>query len=185
MIFQIVSLTLPVLLPGLVLIFALKKNYLKFLDFPLDHHLKINGSRLFGDNKTYRGLLVFLISSTIASLVLQGLYLNGYRGFIHPVFKSSPILIGILYAVAYAIGELVNSAAKRQMKIAPGAITRSSLKSLQKFMDLSDGIIVVAVMLTFFTLVTASQALLAAVIGIGLHLGTDKLMQNLDLKKDF
>lgn len=182
---QIISLTLPVFISGLVLIFVLKKNYLKFLNIPLDHRLKINGVRLFGDNKTYRGVVVFAIISISICATLQVLYLNGYHKIIHPLFISNPILIGLIYAFAYTFGELVNSVSKRQAHISPGKTTRSRLHNLQKAVDLADGIIMVAAILTIFTLVTAYQALAASVLGVGIHLGTDSLMQKLKLKQDF
>lgn len=182
---QIISLTLPVLVSGLVLILILKKNYLKVLDIPLDHYLIINEVRLFGDNKTYRGLAVFTIVSISICVALQRFYLNGFYEFIHPIFKNNPILIGVIYSFAYTLGELVNSVIKRQAHISPGKTTRSSFRSLQRFLDLSDGIVMVAFVLTLFTLVTPGQAFIASILGIGIHLGTDNLMQNLKLKQDF
>ena len=182
---QIVSLTLPILISGLALIIAIKFKLLEFLDVPIDHGFLLNRKRLFGENKTYRGLAVFTIVAIFVCTLLQNLYFNNFQEVIHPIFKNSPILIGIVYALAYTFGELVNSAVKRQAHISPGKTTRSSFRSLQRFLDLSDGIVMVAFVLTLFTLVTPGQAFLASILGIGIHLGTDKLMQSLKLKQDF
>lgn len=180
--FKVISLTLPIVISGVFLIFAIKKNFLQILNIPLDHNLMINKTRLFGNNKTYRGLAIFVALSIMVSYLLRFFYQGGYRDFIHPVFNASPLLIGLMYSLSYTLGELINSAVKRQMGIAPGKIAGSSFARLQKFIDLSDGIIVVAAMLAIFNQVSAYQAIAAAVVGIGIHFGTDKLMQSLRLK---
>lgn len=181
--FQIISLTLPALFSGLALIVVIKKKYLKKLDLPIDHKFKFNGVRFFGDNKTYRGFVVFVVISIILSIILHVGYQNGFSRFIHPIFEKNPILIGLIYSLSYTIGELTNSAIKRQLHIAPGKTIKSEFKTLQKFFDLSDGILFIAFAFYVFSLVSVFQIIAAAIIGIGLHYATDILMQYLDLKK--
>ena len=183
--FIITSLTLPILISGIVLIIVIKTKFIQFLDVPLDYNLTINKVRLFGDSKTFRGLLVFVLVSIIVGYFLRFLYQRGYQDFIHPIFSASPLLIGLIYSLSYTSGELINSAIKRQLHIKPGELTRSKLNILQHFFDLSDGIIVTAVILAVFTQVTIFQAIMAFVLGTGIHFYTDKLMKSLKLKKNF
>jgi len=183
--FLITSLILPILSSGIVLIVLVKKKFLQILDVPLDRNLTINKTRLFGDNKTFRGLLVFIVVSIIVSYLLRFLYQRGYQDFIHPIFNTPPILIGLIYSLSYTFGELINSAIKRRLHIKPGEFTKSTLNNLQHFFDLSDGIIVTVLILTVFTQVTIVQAIVALVLGIGIHFYTDKLMKSLGLKKNF
>ena len=183
--FIITSLTLPILISGIVLIIVIKKKFIQFLDVPLDYNLTINKVRLFGDSKTFRGLLVFVVVSIIISYFLRLLYQRGHQDFIHPIFNAPPILIGLIYSLSYTFGELINSTIKRRLHIKPGEFTKSKLNNLQHFFDLSDGIIVTAIILTVFTQVTIVQAIIALVLGIGIHFYTDKLMKSLGLKKNF
>lgn len=179
---QIITLTLPVLISGLILILVLKSNYLGFFDKPLDHGILINKVRLFGDNKTYRGVFVFVAISIATSYFLYLFYTKGAEQAIHSIFNQSPMLIGLIYSLSYTFGELMNSAIKRQLDIPPGMTVKSKFRITQQFFDLSDGIIAVAIALVLFTSVTIFQAIIAVVMGIGLHLSTDLLMQKLRLK---
>ena len=180
--FRILSLTLPLLLPGIVLIVVLILKLFSSLDIPLDFGLLINNKRLFGENKTLKGVLTMISIAVLVSYVLYWGYKAGYSSYISPVFFQSPIFIGVIYSLSYILGELVNSFIKRQMNISAGRITHTKFKSLQTFFDLTDGIIVVVFALLVFTSASVNQVLTAGIIGIFLHYCTDLFMKRLRLK---
>lgn len=180
---KIIGLTIPLLLSGLSLIIVLKKKWLMSMDAPLDQGSLLSGKRIFGDNKTYRGLLIHISVNIFACLILYLGYTNGLSKFIHPIFSNSPILVGLIYSLSYTLGELINSVIKRQMGIPPGVVTNSKSINIQRFFDLSDGIIVVVIILSLLNLVTAFQAITAGFMGIALHYFTDSLMRRLNLKQ--
>lgn len=180
---MLISLILPLLLSGLSLIFILKRGWLVKLDMPLDQGVFLGGKRIFGDNKTYRGILTHVFVCISICFVLYLGYAAGLSKFIHPVFNNSPILIGLIYSLSYTLGELINSFIKRQMGISSGVFSNSKYNYLQKFFDLSDGIIIVAVVLYLFNFIAFSEAIVAGFIGISFHFLTDMFMERLKLKQ--
>ncbi len=178
---QIISLILPVLISGSVLIIVLKLKTLSFLDYPLDFNLTVGSKRFFGKNKTLKGLSIFVLFSIITCYVLKHIYLNGGKGLIHPVFSQNTIQLGLLFGLSYEAGELLNSFIKRRIEIAPG----ETKNSLQHLFDLSDGVITTASAALLFHKITVSEAILTGVFGILIHLFTDQIMIKMKLKKIF
>ncbi len=182
---KIFTLTFPLLIPGLALILVLKLKLFKFLDIPLDLGKSINGKRIFGDNKTFKGVAIMVSVAILVSNALYLLYKNGYAPYIGSIFSESPIFIGTIYSFSYIAGELINSFIKRQMNISSGKISYSKFRNFQAFFDLSDGIIVVVLVLIIFTSVSTDYLLAAGFIGIFLHYLTDVFMNRLGLKQEF
>lgn len=179
---KILSLTFPILIPGLGLIIILKLRLLSFLNTPLDLGLSINKKRIFGDNKTFRGVFVMIAMAVFVSYILNIGYKSGYDAYVHPIFSQFPILIGIIYSLSYILGELINSFIKRRLNISAGKITPTKFRSLQMFFDLTDGIIVLIIALLIFTSISVKQVLVAGFIGIFMHYCTDVFMKRLRLK---
>lgn len=180
---RIISLTFPLLVSGLSLIIILKKKWLLKLDTPLDHGVFFRGKRIFGDNKTYRGILTHVFVCISVCFILYLGYVTGLSKFIHPIFNNPPILIGLIYSLLYTLGELINSFIKRQMGISSGGSSNSKYSYLQKFFDLSDGIITAAVVLYLLNFIAFYEAVIAGFIGISLHFLTDMFMARLKLKQ--
>lgn len=184
MLLRIASIILPALMSGTVLILTIRLRILDFLNAPIDQNFKINNIRLFGENKTFRGPVIFVIISVLTSGVLHLLYLGGFS-FVHPLFGRSPILIGFIFGLSYSLGELINSFIKRQKHISPGTVTKSNRRIIQRFFDLTDGIILIAFFAITLHLLTIFDAISAAVLGTLIHIITDIFMQNIGLKKKF
>ena len=180
---EIISLTLPILLSGLAIIIVLKLRLFTGLDIPIDLKITLNGKRVFGENKTLKGIVIMVSTAVLVSYALYLGYKGSYSSYISPVFSKSPILIGIIYSFSYIMGELINSFIKRQLNISAGKITHSKFRGLQEFFDLSDGIIVAVIALVILTSASISHLLAAGLIGIFLHYCTDVLMRRLSLKQ--
>ncbi|MGK0362163.1 MAG: hypothetical protein ACI9U2_004483, partial [Bradymonadia bacterium] len=114
----------PVIVGGLTHVVAIHLNALPRLALmPIDGGRTHNGVRLFGDNKTWRGVVVMTLACAFWGAV-QGV--GATAGWWAP-----PALLvegglnagawGALLGLGYILGELPNSYLKRQNGIAPGA----------------------------------------------------------------
>src|SRR5262245_24565313 len=83
--------------------FCIKFKGLAFLCHPLDRGRKFQGKRIFGDNKTYRGLVAVSLG-TVIGFALQALLLHriawirGLELFDYSFFKS--VALGLAVGVA-------------------------------------------------------------------------------------
>ena len=112
------------LLVGLALHgFCIKYDALAFLCRPIDRGRKFRGKRLFGENKTYRGVVVVSLG-TVIGFGLQSLLLHRIASvrsvelFDYAFFKS--VTLGVGVGGAAMLSELPNSFIKRRFEIAPG-----------------------------------------------------------------
>jgi CDP-2,3-bis-(O-geranylgeranyl)-sn-glycerol synthase len=83
---------------------CIKTGFLRGLARPIDAGARFRGRRLFGDNKTYRGLVAVAIGTGLGYLV----------------FGRFPFGFGLLVGAAAMAAELPNSFLKRQLDVAPG-----------------------------------------------------------------
>jgi len=102
---------------------AVKLNWFAFLKIPLDLKYTFNEKRIFGDNKTLRGIVLMVLFSSLFCYLLDfivRLYpdLENYIPFYFN--KYSPAFYGLLFGLGYTIPELPNSFFKRQIDIPPG-----------------------------------------------------------------
>jgi hypothetical protein len=107
--------------------FCIKYDILAFLCRPIDRGRRFRGKRIFGDNKTYRGLVVVSLGTAIG-FGLQSLLLHrmapvrSIELFDYAFFKS--VALGLAVGLAAMLSELPNSFIKRRFDIAPGTAAR-------------------------------------------------------------
>lgn len=172
----------PVILAATFHMVVVRKNWLKFMSFPLDHNKTFRGKRIFGDNKTYRGLFVMIVLSIFFAWIYYLLYQSGnLKGLnLYRFREYSFIFYGFLLGLAYVLGELPNSFVKRQIDIQPG--TSQSLFSI--IVDQMDSVVTVLLALLIFSDFTWTH------FGIGLiffglfHLGMNFLLYSIGLRKN-
>jgi CDP-diglyceride synthetase len=124
LILQLIWLTLPLVIAGLVHLWVLKRDLLPGLrQRPIDGGACFRGRRVFGDNKTWRGALVMILTASIAAGLLAALddCCLGLEPLV-PFAAQHPFAWGALLGTGYIAGELPNSFVKRQLGIAPGAM---------------------------------------------------------------
>lgn len=100
---------------------VLVKDIFRRLAIPVDFGKKIGKKRIFGDNKTIRGV----IFGVIFSVVLAYLQFILYR---YPVFRALSffdysakwLYVGLLIGLGVMFGDLVNSFIKRRIGLKPG-----------------------------------------------------------------
>ncbi len=115
----------PLLVAAAVSGVVLRFDLLPSLRRPIDGGMRCRGKRLFGDNKTWRGVITAVLGSIFAVLVQK--YVLG-KYVLHLALidyaQANPLLLGLAIGCGNALGELPNSFVKRQIGIAPGATGR-------------------------------------------------------------
>ena len=166
LILELLWLALPIIAAGLVHLAVLKLDLLSALRrLPLDGGLSFRGRRLFGDNKTWRGAVVTIGTTTLAAWALA--QLSGCcwpLPTLVPFAEEHPLIWGLLLGTGYIAGELPNSFAKRQLGIAPGAAGQGTAGRVFWVVDQVDSL---AGMLVFVAPVwRPSAGLLALIVAI-------------------
>jgi hypothetical protein len=148
---------------------VLRGNLLRSLKRPIDGGAALGGRRIFGDNKTWRGIAV-AVAGSIAWVVVQKYVIGARAGRLAVVDyeAASAIWLGAALGGGATLGELPNSFMKRRLDIAPGASTRGPLGALFFLWDQLDLLMTTWPLLLFWvhpsaTLVLASVALVLAI----------------------
>jgi CDP-diglyceride synthetase len=120
---QLLWLAVPVIVSGLVHLVVMKRDLFPALRAsPMDGGATFRGRRLFGDNKTWRGAAVTIVTMTVSAWALARL--NAccvHIPALVPFAELHPAAWGFLLGTGYIAGELPNSFLKRQLGIGPGA----------------------------------------------------------------
>jgi hypothetical protein len=115
----------PVIGAGLVQVGAIKLGLLRrAAAVPLDGGTCWRGRRLFGANKSLRGLLVMAVATPILALAQAQMafrYEWARSLTVVDFHRVHPVAWGVLLGLGHVAGELPNSFWKRQLDIAPGA----------------------------------------------------------------
>jgi hypothetical protein len=177
LIFQAVSVLLPILISGLVFIAAIKNHWFESLNKPIDF-----GSGIFGPSKNWRAVFFYVIGGTAIVGVLH--WLQPHQAWIASYYSSDPLELGVLNGLAYSFGELVNSFVKRRIGMAPGGNARTkSGRIIQSVFDNIDGALASGLVLAL--VFHADWSLLGVAFAMSLltHWSTDVLMRRLSLKR--
>ncbi len=152
--------------------FCIRFKCLTFLTYPLDFGLTHRQRRVFGNNKTFRGIILFSAGTgAIVSLQaavfhkipkLQSLEIIDY-GIINPP------LFGFLMGVAAMLSELPNSYLKRQLDIPSGAAGHGLWLPIFYFLDQVDLLAGVWLVLSLAMTVTLGHVLFSIVFIFAAH----------------
>lgn len=169
LILKILIFAIPVTFAAILHMVAVRFNLFSSLKIPLDFGKTYRGKRLFGDSKTYRGVVLMMLLSIL------GVYLLELLCFLSEDVKALNILrfdqypgffYGTLFGMGYTLAELPNSFFKRQMDIPEG----KPGNLLNVFLDQFDSI-AGCLLLTFpFCDMTWSFVVYGCLVFIGLHL---------------
>lgn len=116
---KILYLLLPAAFANMIPVFFRKIN---FLNYPLDFKLKFFGNRLFGNNKTFRGLIFGILGSEIIVLLQSFLYKYELFFNISLVNYNLVNILGFGFLVGFGVlfGDLVSSFVKRRFSFKSG-----------------------------------------------------------------
>jgi hypothetical protein len=154
------------LLVGLALHgFCIKYDLLTFLYHPIDRGRKFRGKRIFGENKTYRGVVVVSLGTAIGfglqSLLLHRIAsISNVELFDYAFFKS--VALGVSVGVAAMLSELPNSFIKRQFEIAPGTAAKGWKAVIFYIYDQIDFLLGAWLVLAIVVPVTIGRVLLSS-----------------------
>ncbi len=147
----------PTILAGIFNMIWVKLPVLNALKKPVDGgHTLGDGRRIFGDNKTWKGIAGYLILNALFA-VLWGLLcsqtdLNRLNLFYISHGNTVPynLLIGVLLGLGYSLFELPNSFLKRRLDIEPGKTVKGFWKVFFILLDQADSIFGVALVVWLF-----------------------------------
>ncbi len=148
-----------------------------------------DGRRLFGDNKTWKGLLGVTVLGVLAGLAWGALGEGNAIGrnnlFLldHASTPAWHALTGGLLGLAYGLLELPNSWLKRRVGITPGHTHAGAWRPLFVVLDQIDSVVGCAVVLAL--LAPVSGAMFVAIIALGglTHLVLNLLLYAVGLRK--
>jgi hypothetical protein len=146
---------------------AIKYGWFAALVEPVDGGKTYRGKRIFGDNKTYRGIFATALGTALGT-ALQVFVLHRFEVFqgLELLDYSAPqvVILGFLMGTAAMLGELPNSFIKRRIDIAPGATAAGGIRSLFFYIfDQIDYLPGVWLVLIFFTDASFKRIIFSAV----------------------
>jgi hypothetical protein len=144
---------------------SIKFGWFLFLVKPLDNGKTLRGKRIFGENKTYRGIFAVALG-TACGFALQ-MFLHRFEALrqleLLDYSSAKIVFLGLLVGAAAMLGELPNSFIKRQIDIAPGAVSSGILSLFFYIFDQIDYLLGVWIVFAFVTGVTFERVVLSAV----------------------
>ncbi len=100
---------------------VLVHGHFEALALPMDGGRRLGGVRIFGDHKTWRGLLAGIIAGTLVYAAQRALH---EMGFFHPLalvdYGTTSFVPGMLMGIGTGMGDAAKSFVKRRVGIAPG-----------------------------------------------------------------
>ncbi len=127
---QIIYLFSPLLLSAAVSAVVLRFDLLRALRRPIDAGRSLGGRRIFGDSKTWRGVVV-PVAGCVAGVALQKVFAADTRALALIDYRAvSPVWFGAAMGAGAMLGELPNSFVKRRLGIPPGKTARGWMAAL-------------------------------------------------------
>jgi len=156
----------PLLLSAALSGVVMRQDWLAFARRPLDAGHCFRGRRIFGDSKTWRGVLVAVLGCTIGVAIQKHLIGEHAAGIARVEYaRLDVVTFGVIMGVTAMLGELPNSFIKRRLNIPPGQSTKGwlavgfyvwdqvdllmfSLPALSLWADIDGALVATAVMVT-------------------------------------
>lgn len=172
---------MPVIIAAILHMLVVKLNLFQFLAHPIDFRQKYKGKRIFGDNKTIRGIFFMVLFSVILCYVLSysTFYLNNDY-ILYDFKKYPPYLYGVLLGLGYSLFELPNSFVKRQLNIESGK--RGSILNILS--DQADSVIGCYILIYPFIEASFSFIIAGIVLFTAIHLLFNFLLFVIGIRKN-
>ena len=164
-----------VLLGGIAHAIVLHRDLLAGLRIPLDGGIEVGGHRVFGDNKTVRGVLVMVGGCALAGAVVFSVAPPGPQ---RPAWGWA--LVGAALGSGYVAAELPNSFVKRRLAIAPG---EEGHGATQRLVDQLDSVLGVTAVAWILLPLDVADVVLLVVLGTSIHLLFDRVLHRTGIKR--
>ncbi|MBW2064359.1 MAG: CDP-archaeol synthase [Deltaproteobacteria bacterium] len=182
---QVLFFASPLLITAVAHGVIIKYDLLVPLKRPLDLGLTFKDRRVFGENKTFRGLLIHLVFCCIGTLIQAWVQESGYvpRWVLLLDYGRHWFISGVLMGLGMTIGELPNSFVKRQLGIAPGERGKGLVGALFFVLDQVD--LAIGIWAFLYLLVRPSVLLIlwSIFLTLILHVGVSALGYVLEMRK--
>ncbi len=182
---------LPAIIAGILVMIWCKTGIMKPAMKPMDMGKNFrDGKRIFGDNKTWKGFIGYLIFDTISTVIwgivchssgidhLNYFYINHENTFLFN------LMVGFLLGLGYALFELPNSFLKRRLDITPGKTISGAWRIFFVFLDQADSIFGCALVVWLFYDLGIGLYLLYVLVGALTHIIMNVLLYLCRLRKN-
>ena len=182
---------LPAIIAGILVMIWCKTGIMKPAMKPMDMGKNFrDGKRIFGDNKTWKGFIGYLIFDTISTVIwgivchssgidhLNYFYINHENTFLFN------LMVGFLLGLGYALFELPNSFLKRRLDITPGKTISGAWRIFFIFLDQADSIFGCALVVWLFYDLGIGLYLLYVLVGALTHIIMNVLLYLCRLRKN-
>ena len=181
----------PTILAGILVMLWCKLPILKFLAKPIDNGKNfVDGRRIFGDHKTWKGLLGYVIFNTLFSVLWGFICLNETLGDLNFFYQKHEntivfnLIIGVLLGLGYSLFELPNSFLKRRLDITPGKTINGFWKVFFIFLDQADSVFGVALVVWILYPLGILLYLLYVLVGAATHILLNMMLYFMKLRKN-
>lgn len=121
----------PLMFSAVVSAVVIERDLLRWARRPIDGGAELGGRRLFGDNKTWRGVITAVVCSAAFAAFQEHVVGDAVGDLLAVDWATVPAtLFGGLMGLGAMLGELPNSFVKRRIDIPPGKTTTGPLSSL-------------------------------------------------------
>lgn len=182
---QVVFLGSPLLLVAIAQGLCIKYDWLWWLKRPIDLGLNFRGKRVFGDHKTWRGLLINVVFCTVGALIQTGLQDKSLipSWVLLIDYSKDGYLLGLLLGLGMTAGELPNSFFKRQLDIPPGKQAKGVLQAAFFLVDQLDFAVGIWVFIFFLVKPSLSLVLWSLALTLVLHVMVSNVGYLLGMRK--
>lgn len=182
----------PAIFAGVLNMIWCKLPILSSLNKPIDNGVCLSdGRRLFGDNKTWKGIVGYLLLNTLC-MVLWGLLCSSNlalssRNFFYLTNSNTigfNLLIGVFLGLGYSLFELPNSFMKRRLGVEPGKTKNGFWKVFFVILDQADSIFGCVLVVAILYPMSIGFYLLYVALGALTHIVFNMLLYFAHLRKN-
>ena len=182
---QVLFLGSPLLPVAIAQGLCIKYDWLSRLKRPLDFGKSFQGKRIFGDHKTWRGLVIHVVFCILGAALQAWLQVKGdLPSWLFLLdYENHTLLAGILLGLGMTAGELPNSFLKRRFEIPPGENRAGLIGALFFIYDQVDLTIGIWVFLYFLVKPSWGLILWSLLLTLALHLSVSSVGYLLGMRK--
>lgn len=179
------------ILAGVVNSAFCKSKLLSALKKPIDHKKNfVDGKRIFGNHKTWKGLLGYVLLNIIFTVIVGLIYKLtniSHLSFAYELHENTILFnvwFGFLTGLAWALFELPNSFIKRRLSIKPGKNPEGWKRIFFIIFDQADSIFGICLVLCMFYPMSVGLYFFYVFVGSATHIIFNMLLYFVGLRKN-